>query len=140
MRIERIVLDTNVVISAVISPQGKPFKTLMHCVQHRLLVTSEALISEVATRLDRPRIAKRTDPSERQTILDALRNSSRFVEPVVLPPTCRDRDDDVVLGTALAGNADCIVTGDDDLLVLDPFQGIRILAPADFLEAVGIRS
>jgi len=44
-------------------------------------------------------------------------------------PTCRDRDDDAVLATARAGECAAIVTGDQDLLILDPFQGIRVLAP-----------
>jgi predicted nucleic acid-binding protein len=48
------------------------------------------------------------------------------------PPTCRDRDDDMVLATALAGESAAIVSGDQDLLVLDPFRGIRVLAPAAF--------
>jgi uncharacterized protein len=47
-------------------------------------------------------------------------------------PTCRDRDDDVVLGSALAGVCAAIVSGDQDLLILDPFRGIRVLAPSAF--------
>lgn len=47
-------------------------------------------------------------------------------------PTCRDRDDDVVLATALSAECVAVVTGDQDLLILDPFQGIRILAPSAF--------
>ena len=48
------------------------------------------------------------------------------------PPICRDADDDVMLATARTGECDAIVTGDQDLLVLDPFHGIRVLAPAGF--------
>ena len=48
------------------------------------------------------------------------------------PPACRDRDDDVVLATALAGECAAIITGDQDLLILDPFRGIRVLAPSAF--------
>jgi len=47
-------------------------------------------------------------------------------------PMCRDRDDDVVLATALSGECNGIVTGDTDLLILDPFRGIRVLAPSAF--------
>lgn len=136
MRIERVVLDTNVVISAVISPAGKPLKVLMYCGRAQMLVTSEALMTEIETRLMRPRISKRTTPIEREIILDVLRVGSLLVKPATLAPTCRDPDDDIVLATALAGRADVIVTGDQDLLVLDPFQGIRILTPAAFLDAV----
>jgi predicted nucleic acid-binding protein len=45
---------------------------------------------------------------------------------------CRDRDDDVVLGTARAASADCIVTGDRDLLVIRQYEGVEIVAPSDF--------
>ena len=56
-----------------------------------------------------------------------------MVAPDALEPAvCRDRDDDVVLATALAGECAAIVTGDQDLLVLDPFHGIRVLAPTAF--------
>ena len=48
------------------------------------------------------------------------------------PPICRDGDDDVVLATARTGECDATVTGDQDLLVLNPFHGIRVLAPAGF--------
>jgi putative PIN family toxin of toxin-antitoxin system len=49
---------------------------------------------------------------------------------------CRDPDDDKLLEIAVLGQADCIVTGDQDLLVLDPFRGLRIFTPAAFLEAI----
>ncbi|HEV3061861.1 MAG TPA: putative toxin-antitoxin system toxin component, PIN family [Vicinamibacterales bacterium] len=48
------------------------------------------------------------------------------------PPACRDPDDDVVLATARAGECAAIISGDQDLLVLDPFRGIRVLAPPAF--------
>jgi putative PIN family toxin of toxin-antitoxin system len=56
-----------------------------------------------------------------------------LVVPAALEsPTCRDRDDDVVLATALAAECAAIVTGDQDLLILDHFQGIQVLAPSAF--------
>jgi len=48
------------------------------------------------------------------------------------PPACRDRDDDIVLATALAGECVAIITGDEDLLILNPFRGIQVLAPSAF--------
>ncbi|MYF08683.1 MAG: putative toxin-antitoxin system toxin component, PIN family [Rhodospirillaceae bacterium] len=47
---------------------------------------------------------------------------------------CRDPDDDKLLETALMGNADCLVTGDGDLLAMSPFHDIPVLTPAEFLE------
>ena len=70
-----------------------------------------------------------------QAALAAFVELCEFVVPSVLPkPVCRDADDDVVLATALAAKADIIVTGDNDLLVLKEFHGIRILPPRQFME------
>jgi predicted nucleic acid-binding protein len=58
-----------------------------------------------------------------------------IVEPIALDqPACRDPDDDIILATALAAHADLIISGDDDLLVLHPFQGIPILNASQALE------
>ena len=56
----------------------------------------------------------------------------RIVDPIIIQPICRDPDDDVVLATALAGDGAAIVSGDQDLLILDPFRGIRVLTPSAF--------
>jgi hypothetical protein len=56
-----------------------------------------------------------------------------FIEPKIEITECRDPKDNKFLELALAGNADCIVTGDKDLLVLNPFRGIKIISPSDFL-------
>jgi len=70
--------------------------------------------------------------------LTLLREQTTLVEPLALPePVCRDADDDVVLGTAMAAGADVIVTGDKDLLVLGVYEGIRIETPRQFLEGAG---
>ena len=67
--------------------------------------------------------------------LEAYVDLCEFLEPEPLDKrVCRDEDDDVVLATALAGIADVIVTGDEDLLVLKKFRGIEILSPRQFLK------
>ncbi len=59
--------------------------------------------------------------------------NAEIVEPVTFETQiCRDPDDDAILGTAVAGNADCIVTGDNDLLIIGRFQGVDIISPSEF--------
>ena len=67
--------------------------------------------------------------------MEAVRKDADVVSPSRLPkPICRDPDDDWVLATAVAGEADVIVSGDKDLLILKRFQGIPIVTPRGFLE------
>ena len=136
MRIERVVIDTNVLISAVISPSGNPRRCVDWCLDNATIVASLDMLREFETRATRPRIAKRISPLQRMALSIAIRQAALIVQVTPIPPICRDPDDDVVLATAVSGGADTIVTGDQDLLVLDPFQGIRILTPAAFLDAV----
>jgi uncharacterized protein len=69
--------------------------------------------------------------------LAAYAHLCEFVDADVLPPpVCRDPDDDVVLATALAGRAEYLATGDDGLLTLKSYHGIKILSPRKFLEVL----
>jgi predicted nucleic acid-binding protein len=65
--------------------------------------------------------------------LDWLSQLGEWVEPVHHVAACRDPDDDKFLAVALSGDAACLITGDTDLLELDPFEGLPILTPAAFL-------
>ena len=131
----RVVLDANVVIAAVIS-EGLCRDLVRVRVLPHTLVTSEPLLRELRTTL---RDKVREDPDE-LPLLFQLNEEAEIVTPPRLDErVCRDKDDDVVLATAVAGKADVIVTGDDDLLVLKQFRGIRILSPRQFLELLDRR-
>ena len=70
-----------------------------------------------------------------EAFLQALREHVRLVDPEPLPaPVRRDADDDLVLATAVSARADRVVTGDQDLLVLQQYEGIRVVSPRRFLE------
>jgi putative PIN family toxin of toxin-antitoxin system len=146
MRIERVVFDTNVLISAAISPLGKSFRCLAWALSRATLHSSVGLLDEFDSRLSGPRIARLLAEPHFSRVKDAVRNAAILVEPAPIAPVCRDPKDDIVLATALAARADILatalaaradilVTGDMDLLTLDPFEGIRILSPAAFLAA-----
>lgn len=71
---------------------------------------------------------------EIQGLLLALTRDGHWINVDVEIAACRDPKDDKFLSLAVSGHATHIITGDQDILALDPFQGIRILTPRDFLE------
>jgi putative PIN family toxin of toxin-antitoxin system len=126
----RVVLDTNVVIAAVIS-EGLCRDLVRVRVLPHTIITSEWLLRELRTRLpDKFGV----DPAELPLLAQVHKEAEIVIPARFGERVCRDKDDDVVLATALAGKADVFVTGDEDLLVLKKFRGIRILSPRQFLE------
>ena len=137
----RAVLDTNVVVSALIWG-GKPLALLEAAIDGNLLLfTSPALLAELRDVLGRPHLAARL---ERQhfSIDRAVAHYAGLaitMTPETIPRVVpADADDDHVIAAAVAAKADLVVTGDGDLLILGSYQGIRILAPAEALTLLGI--
>jgi len=126
----KVVCDTNVLVAGMVA-EGLCRDIVKRRLLHAELITSRASLDELARTL---RKKFGTDPAE-VPFLKIYRERATLVRPASLPhPVCRDRDDDKVLATAVAGQADIIVTGDDDLLVLVEYQGIRILSPRQFVD------
>ena len=86
------------------------------------------------SRLRRPKFDRYVSQTIRAVYLAQLMAVSEWASITNAKLGCRDSDDDKFLETALIGDADCIITGDRDLLEMCPFHGIPILAPADFLD------
>ena len=133
----RAVIDTNVLLSALLW-SGAPHAVLEHARNGTItLISSPALLAELARVMERPKfdvIFLRTNTSRPHTLAE-VRQLVEVIDPPPLPqPVCRDKDDDVVLALALAAQADMIISGDDDLLSLNPFHGIPILPPAQALQ------
>ena len=125
----KVVLDANVLISAFVTP-GVCRRLLAHCIANHEAVLSEYVLDE--TRRNLTGKLRVSDPTA-AAYVELLR---QMVSPV-LPEhiergACRDPKDLPVLGTAVAGGADCLVTGDEDLLTLGSFRGVTILRPGDF--------
>lgn len=125
----RLVLDTNVLIAAFVA-RGVCAELLEHCVREHEIVTSTAILEEVRRNL----VAKvRVTVSQADETIKLLRTRLHLVEPVSLGArVCRDADDDVVLGTAVAGRCDAVVSADKDLLDLGSYQDVRIVSPRAF--------
>ena len=128
------VLDTNVVVSALIWG-GTPFKLFEMATEGQLtLYTSPALLAELREVLNRDHLARRL--AQQQTAIEeAIRLYAELcmaVSPLSTPRVVpNDIDDDQVIACALAAGATLIISGDSDLLVLHPWRGIQILNAAE---------
>jgi len=124
-----LLLDTNVLVAALVA-RGTCSDLLEHCVRHHIVITSRPLLDELRDVLTRK---FRQRPTDVRATVRLFEDTFTLVTPVALEaPACRDPDDDVVLATAFAGESAAIVSGDQDLLVLDPYRGIRVLTPSAF--------
>jgi putative PIN family toxin of toxin-antitoxin system len=136
----RIVADTNTALSGLLWT-GPP-RQLINLVAQRVLTlsTSVAMLAELAEVIARPKFAERirTAGLSAAALVQDYARLAEIVEPRSLAePMSRDADDDIVLATALAAQADLIVSGDRDLLDLGTFRGVRIVTPTAALALLG---
>jgi uncharacterized protein len=125
----RIVLDTNVLIASLIS-RGKCYALVEYSLQVHSIIASTFILSELSEKLENKFKYTSSEIAEALSIFQA---KMQIVMPSKLEQqVCRDADDDWVLATAIAGKAQCIITGDKDLLAIAHFENIDIIAPADF--------
>ncbi len=133
----RVVLDTNVIIAAF-AARGLCAEIFEVCLAEDVVIISEHILTEVQNKLvEKIRLPKDTV----QNIAKYLRDTAELFEPEkVDKAVCRDKDDIKVIGTALSGNAEFIITGDDDLLLLKEYKGVKMITPRqywDFLRQRG---
>jgi putative PIN family toxin of toxin-antitoxin system len=129
----RIVLDTNVVVSAALLPRSAPRQAVDKAVENGQILISLDVIAELDEVLRRPKLDRYLSEDDRIEFLSALINEAEVVEVHEVIHACRDEEDDKFLELAISGQADLIVTGDRDLLILHPFRGVDIITPQQFL-------
>ncbi len=138
----RIVLDTNVFVSALISQHGPPAELfdLWNDDEYEV-VTSELQIDELRRVLTYPRVAKHLRTGAAETLVRRLRDAARIVSDLPEINLSDDPDDNTILAIAVAGRAALIASGDKKhMLSLDHVQGIPILAPAAAMEIIKAKS
>jgi hypothetical protein len=132
----RFVFDTNAIISATLLKRSVSRKAFDKAIDEGELLVSEATLDELNQVLGRAGLSKYITEEERLEFLAVLLREAELVEVTVHVGQCRDPSDDKFLELAVSGQADCIVTGDQDLLVLHPYEEIPIVTPRDFLDGV----
>lgn len=132
----RAVVDTNILVRALIKPLGTvgPLLTRLRNRDYVLIYSSE-ILEEFVEVLSRPRFSAKYGlrPEDVAAVLKLILLRGEEARSERQITVCRDPEDDKFLEAAVAGQADAIVSGDLDLLVLSPFEGIPILEPAAFL-------
>ena len=130
----RVVLDTNIIVSALIAPAGKPAAIIDAWLDGKFtLLTCAAHVDELRSTLQKPRVAELVKPHKAGRLVNQIKRFAEDIEP--LPPVERspDPDDDYLLALSEAGKADYLVTGDkNDLLDLDTHKGTQIISARDF--------
>jgi putative PIN family toxin of toxin-antitoxin system len=128
-----IVFDASAVVSAALKADSVPEQALLRAEEVDVFALSAAIDSEIAEVLARPKFADAIPLARRARTLGILRGAAVWFQPVVRVTDCRDPKDDKYLELALAAGAETIVSSDDDLLLLHPWRGVRILRPAHYL-------
>jgi len=131
----KAVIDTNIWISFFI---GKLLAGLDDYILDALLevVISDEQLEEIRTVLRRPKFRKHFSPDDIEEFLSLLYKSARIVTVHHTIKDCRDEKDNFILETAIRGRADYIVTGDKDLLVLNPYRGKKIIGFREFEDII----
>lgn len=138
MKAERVVIDSNVLIAALLSPAGTARRVVDTVLDREIdVLLSEAVFAELVSRLERPKFDRYREVDAWNQFLSELVELAIWHEDtgVAAGVSC-DADDDKFLALAAIGRADAIISGDRDLLDLGSYDGIPILAPAQFLQDI----
>jgi uncharacterized protein len=128
-----IIFDASALVSAALKSDSVPERALLRAEEVDVFALSSAVENEIVEVFNRPKFAQAIRQERREYVLGILRDAAVWFDPAERVADCRDPKDDKYLELALAAGAETIVTGDDDLLVLHPWRGVRILRPADYL-------
>ena len=132
----RILLDTNIIISGFISSESPPGKLVQGWLDGRFeLVTSQAQLDELLRALGYERLRDRISPEQARDFLENIEAAAIMMTAVPEVNYSSNPDDNIILATAIAGNADLIVSGDKPgMLAIDEVEGIKIVTPREALD------
>lgn len=128
-----MVIDTNTLVSAAIFRRSKPARAVVVAFESGDVLSSSDTQDEMREVFRRSKFDRYVPLRDRMNDIENIIEDMVSVEIVERISVCRDVKDDKVLELAVNGHADCIITGDHDLLTLHPFRGIAILTPVAYL-------
>lgn len=133
---ENVVVDTNVLLSYALKPEGTAGKALLNAMETFNILQSNETFLEFVDVINRGKFGKYIPVEFRDEFVERLTNRSEFVKisHTVERDICRDEKDNKFLELAVSGKAKYILSGDNDLLVIEEYKGIKILSPRGFLE------
>lgn len=131
--IKVFVFDTNSLISAHLLPSSINTAAYDKAFENGVMVRSEETFAEFVEVFTRQKFDKYISLEKRLAAIEAFERKSLLVAVSTDLKACRDPKDDKFLSLAVTINADCLISGDQDLLVLNPFRNIPILNAPDFL-------
>jgi uncharacterized protein len=130
---ERVVIDTNVLISGILSSTSTPALAAEKAIRGAQLVATSETLRELIEKLLLPKFDRYVRRERREALLQRVVSLVEIVEVLQPVRASRDPKDDKFLDAAVNGRAGVVVTGDRDLLDLNPFRGIAIVTPAEYL-------
>ena len=138
----RVVIDTNVLLSAALSPNGAPAQLVDRLLAEAQIVFSEQTFAELKSRIWEPKFDRYITMERRHSLLQDVNAVALWVDSsaqIASVRYSRDATDDAFIHAALAADVHRLVTGDDDLLCLDPIANLelRIVTPRHALNEIG---
>jgi putative PIN family toxin of toxin-antitoxin system len=133
-KISKFVLDTNTLISAFLLSSTSIVAKAYYKTEGKI-VYSEETFNEFSDVFIRPKFDRYLSLTKRLAIIEDLKTLAEIIPITTVVTACRDPKDNKFLELAVESGASCIITGDMDLLVLNPFEGVPIMTAGDFLNA-----
>lgn len=130
---ERVVLDTNVLISFALSPTATAAQAVERALAIFDILSSPGTLTEFVTRLMQPKFDRYVTLEQRRALLLTMIQRSVLIQPASQVNVCRDPDDNKFLELAASGQARYLITGDNDLLILQEYGDTVIVNPTRFL-------
>lgn len=132
----RLVLDTNILISSILAPNSIPAQVLNWGENAGIILYSSDTLNELLSVLSRDKFAKYIEPKEINGLSERIKINWHYISIIQRVNLCRDEKDNKFIDLALNGSASHLITGDNDLLVLNPIQDISIFKPRDFWDLI----